>query len=79
MKYNTPEMDALLDAQRETVDPQARAKLMCRIAGKINEDAPIVYAGGRRHYAFSRPRLQGIPPLTNGVIRLGDVWVTDGE
>ncbi len=79
MKYNTPEMDALLDAQRETVDPAARAKLMCEIAEKINQDAPIVYAGGRRHYAFSRPRLKGIPPLTNGVIRLGDVWVTDGE
>lgn len=79
MKYNTPEMDALLDAQRETVDPDARNALLCQVAEKINEDAPIVYAGGRRHYAFSRPRVKDIPPLANGLIRLGDVWVTDGK
>jgi 4-phytase/acid phosphatase/peptide/nickel transport system substrate-binding protein len=78
-KYRAAEMDALLEQQRLLTDAEARGELLCRIAETINRDAPILYAGGRRHYAFTRQRLKGLPALAYGLIRLGHAWVTDGK
>ena len=73
--YNNPEMDRFLLAQRTATDPEKRKALLCSIARLLNEDAPILYCGGRRHYVFTRPEVKGIPSIQNGVVRLSEAWL----
>ena len=73
--YNNPEMDRLLLAQRTATDPEKRKALLCSIARLLNEDAPILYCGGRRHYVFTRPEVKGIPSVSGGIPLLSEVWL----
>ena len=73
--YNNPEMDRFLLAQRTATDPEKRKALLCSIAGLLNEDAPILYCGGRRHYVFTRPEVKGISSVRDGIPRLSEAWL----
>ena len=73
--YDNTEMDRLLLAQRRCTDPEKRKALLCAIARLLNEDAPIIYCGGRHHYAFSRPEVKGITSIQGGIPRLSEVWL----
>ncbi len=75
--YVDPKADKLVETQRLTFDAKKRAGLLCQIAAKINEDAMILYAGGRTHYVFSRPMVKGIPPIKAGIARLGGAWLDE--
>ena len=73
--YTTPEMDALLEAQRLETDREIRRSLLCEIARRINADLPILYRGGQAYYFFADPAVRGIPPVTSQTIRLGEAWL----
>lgn len=73
--YNSPEMDRLLLAQRTATDPEKRKVLLCSIARLLNEDAPIIYCGGRHNYVFARQEVKGIKSIRGGIPRLSGVWL----
>ena len=73
--YSNPRMDKLLVAQRMETDPEKREKMLCAIAGLINEDAPILYRGGRRLHIIAKQKIKGIPEIQNGVIRVESAWI----
>ena len=76
-RYADEEMDALLNAQRTTTDPAARAEIFCKIVRKVNEDAPFLFLFGRRYYGFVNKRVRGIIPPIPGIrgILLKDAWI----
>ena len=73
--YNNPEMDRLLLTQRTATDPEKRKALLCSIARLLNEDAPIIYCGGRHNYVFARPEVKGIMSTQGGIPRLSWAWL----
>jgi ABC-type transport system substrate-binding protein len=73
--YNNPKMDELLLAQRTETDPEKREKMLCDIAGLLNEDVPIMYRGGRRIHILAKQKVRGIPEIQNGVIQISDAWI----
>jgi peptide/nickel transport system substrate-binding protein len=75
--YNNPKMDELLEKQSNSIDPKQREAYLCKIARFINEDAPVLYRGGRSYHAISHSRLKGLPSLKQGVIRLDEAWIED--
>ena len=74
-RYYNPEMDRLLVAQRMETDPDKRQQLLCQIARLLNQDVPILYRGGMRSHAIARGEVKGITDMTNGILRLDEVWV----
>ncbi|MDJ0783867.1 MAG: ABC transporter substrate-binding protein [Desulfosarcinaceae bacterium] len=74
-KYGSEALDALLNAQWTTTDPEERRRLLCRIAAELNRGVPILYRGGRHHYVIARDAVQGLPPFQHGVLDLTGVWL----
>ena len=76
-RYADEEMDALLNAQKSTIDPAARAEIFCQIVRKVNEDVPFLLIFGRRYYGFVNKRIQGVIPPIPGLrgMRLEDSWI----
>lgn len=74
-KYASPEMDVLLARQWTATDPTERQALLCEIAKRINQDAPVLYRGGEHHYVIADTRVKGLPALQNGVIDITWAWL----
>ncbi len=74
-KYASPQMDMLLAAQWTAADSGERAKILCAIAEKINQDVPLLYRGGEHHYVIAAKRVKGLPPFHNGVVDLTGAWL----
>ena len=64
--YANAEVDQLLVKQRLSTDPAVRAKTLCVIAQKVNQDAPFVYLFGRQYYLFARNYVKNINPSQYG-------------
>ncbi len=73
--YKSPELDRLLHEQRTSIEPSARKKALCDIAGMINRDAPILYRGGHRFYAISKSNVKGVGSIKNAVVRVNEAWL----
>ncbi len=75
--YADEEMDRLLRAQSVSTDSQARAKIMCRIARKVNSDNPFLYLFGRTYYLFARDNVKNVslPVLGEEGLQLANVWI----
>ena len=73
--YHSPEMDKLLTAQNRESDPEKRKEILCRIIRRLNEDAVILYRGGKRFHVISRPEVRGIDPIRYGIPSLAGVWL----
>ena len=72
--YANPQMDRLLEAQRTETNPDKRQRLFCAIATLLNDDAPILYRGGRRYHILAKKEIAGLPEIRNGVIRVAGAW-----
>ncbi|MCP4693215.1 MAG: hypothetical protein GY859_34555, partial [Desulfobacterales bacterium] len=66
-KYASPEMDDLLVRQRMETDPAARRDLLCQVAKKVNDDAVIMYRGGRRYHFISVDNLEAPHRIIQGI------------
>ena len=75
-RYNNPEMDKLLVAQRMETDPEKRDRILCRIARLINEDVPILYRGGMRSHVIAGKKVEGLSSMKDGIVRLESVWLS---
>jgi len=74
-RYQNPEMDKLLVAQRMETDPEKRKKILCRIARLINRDVPILYRGGMRSHVIVANDVKGISTMTHGIVQLANAWL----
>jgi 4-phytase/acid phosphatase/peptide/nickel transport system substrate-binding protein len=74
-RYQNPEMDRLLVAQRMATDSANRQKLLCQIARLINDDDPLLYRGGMRSHIIARQAVQGLSEMPDGIVRLEEVWI----
>jgi peptide/nickel transport system substrate-binding protein len=73
---HTPEVDELLDAQHESIDPEERQALWSQILTKFHEDAPyVVLYEPEAIYGVGR-RVHGFEPGAKDTVFLGDVSVT---
>jgi peptide/nickel transport system substrate-binding protein len=68
--YCKPEVDALLNKQRVTVDPAERRKLFDEIAGHVLKDRPIVYLYHRHWLWAYNAKLSGLRTVPDGMVRL---------
>lgn len=66
-RYNNPKMDELLVAMRTAATEEARATAMCDVVRLMNDEVPIQYRGGRKHYTIVRQGVDGLRPLYAGV------------
>jgi 4-phytase/acid phosphatase/peptide/nickel transport system substrate-binding protein len=73
--YANAEVDQLLLAQRRDTDPAGRTQTLCKIARKVNADAPFLYLYGRTFYIFARKNIRNITIPDHRVPPLDDVWI----
>ena len=68
--YCNPELDALLNKQRITIDPAERLKLFGQIGGHILKDRPIIYLFHRHWIQAYSAKLSGLRPVPDALVRL---------
>ncbi len=73
--FNDPEMDKLVLGQRMSDDRQAREKMLCQIAARMNDSGHIQYRGGRRYHVFTRKDVKNVPTIWRGVADTSSVWL----
>jgi ABC-type transport system substrate-binding protein len=76
-RYADEEMDRLLLAQQASTDRNARDKILCAIARKVNTDKPFLYLFGRTYYVFARNNVKNVSLSVLGEegVVVGDVWI----
>lgn len=65
-RYGNPKMDEMLLATRQSPTMDERMKHMCDVVRLMNDEAPIQYRGGRKHYVVTRKGIEGLRPLYAG-------------
>jgi len=76
-RYSNPELDALLDRQREIYDEQERAQLIMEIQRKLLEEVPSVWLADPIYVTLVSPRLHNYKPYRAFDLSsdLYDAWV----
>jgi peptide/nickel transport system substrate-binding protein len=73
--YSNPELDALLEHARSTVDRAKRTEDYCAISRLINREAIWFWTFQNTYYAITKNKLKGLPKLYSGVIDVSDTWL----
>ncbi|MFC0410502.1 ABC transporter substrate-binding protein [Roseomonas elaeocarpi] len=75
-RYNSPETDRILDAQREETDPEKRKELFRQLwAQALDKDHFRSYLWYLKNIVAHSPKLQGFRPMPDGMIRVQDLKV----
>ena len=74
-KIKSPKLDAAIEAGRTSLDLAVRKKAYCDVAKEMAKEMPIMLRLQTIHFAITQPRVQNIPPMRRGVLRLNEVWV----
>lgn len=75
--YADPAMDQLLEFQRIETDPVKREALLCQIAAKVNQDAPILYRSGRRFHVITGKKINNMMESPGYTIDLASAWIDE--
>ena len=75
----SPELDKLALAMRTTPDGEKRLELQCELTRVFNEEGTILYWGGGRYWAFTSPRMKGVPDPYRGVVDVTRAWIDEGS
>ena len=75
--YANEEVDKLLNEQQLATDPEARSEALCRIARKVNSDAPFLHMFGRTYYLFARKNVHDVKLTVLGEegLQFANVWM----
>ncbi len=74
--WNSPEVDALLDQGKTTLDPEQRKAVYADVQKKLAESAPWVWLYVGYEYRIMQPYVKGFTPMPNGsLVYLRDVWL----
>ena len=85
--FNTPEMDAALDAGRALTDPDARKEQYAIVQEILGENVPFLWAGTNQYGVITPPDVRGVADftlpdgspgqaITSSQFFLKDVWRT---
>jgi len=76
-RFSNPEIDALLDKQRVTLDDEERTALIFEIQDKLLEDVPTAWLADPFYHSLVNKRLQGYQPwlVFDRSAELADAWV----
>ncbi|MBI4932807.1 MAG: hypothetical protein HY828_02940 [Actinobacteria bacterium] len=84
--FNTPEMDAALDAGRALSDPEARKEQYAIVQQILGDNVPIIWTGTNQFGVITKANVQGMPdfdlpdgtpgePISGPLFFLKDVWL----
>ncbi len=76
-RYSSPVMDELLEAQRKEPDSEKRDKILCKIVKQLNDDAVILYRGGRRRNIITRKKIRDITDVSGVKVNLSTAWIDE--
>ena len=68
------DLDRMLEAQQREENPYLRQKILCQIAGFINENALFLYRSGRRFHVIANKKANNIV-LKGEMIDLTSTWI----
>lgn len=74
-RYSDPEMDALLEAGRSTVDQAARKEIYDQIQQKLLDDAPLVHIIYRDQVMAAGAAVQDFEMRLDSRLEFRDVWL----
>ena len=84
--FNTPEMDAALDAGRALADPEARKEQYAIVQQILGDNVPYLWAGSNQYGVITPTNVMGVAdfrlpdgsagqPITASEFFLKDVWL----
>ncbi len=68
--YSSPEMDKLLDQERQTNDAGQRKAIIARIWEQERKDLPLIYLWNPKNTVGMKKTLEGFVQVPDGIIRL---------
>ncbi|HEX6979257.1 MAG TPA: ABC transporter substrate-binding protein [Alphaproteobacteria bacterium] len=68
--YSKPEVDALINQARSTLDVEARKKIYEQVAAQVSKDRPIIYLYHRYWLWAYTNKLSGLRTVPDGMIRI---------
>jgi len=74
-RYSDPEMDALLEEGRTTVDQEKRKQIYYKIQEKLIEDIPLVHIIYRDQVMATNAAVQNFPMRLDSVLRFNETWL----
>jgi peptide/nickel transport system substrate-binding protein len=75
--YESPDMDAALDALRVAADPAAKQAAFRRIAELYARDLPFYVDAAIEEYVAWSPEVDGVHPTLGSVVTFDDAWRRD--
>lgn len=76
-RYSDPEMDALLDEGRTTVDQEARKEIYFQIQKKLLEDLPMAHIIYRDQIMATSAAVQNFPMRLDSMLRFVETWLNE--
>lgn len=74
-RYSDPDMDAMLEAGRTTVDQDARKEIYYNIQDKLIEDVPLAHIIYRDQVMATNAAVQNFPMRLDSVLRFNETWL----
>jgi peptide/nickel transport system substrate-binding protein len=74
-RYSDPEMDALLEEGRTTVDQAQRKEIYDKIQQKLIDDVPLAHIIYRDQVMATNAAVQNFPMRLDSVLRFTDTWL----
>ena len=56
---------------------EERIALQCRMVALMNDEARILFNGGGRFYAFTRPEVKGVARPYGGAVDVSRSWIEE--
>ena len=73
-QYANPAMDKLLDAGRQESDAAKRVVIYDQVSQLLADDLPYIFLAYVTGPFISTPKVHGIPPIPDSIIRVAEVW-----
>ncbi len=71
--YSRKTVDGVIDQARATTDMSEHRALFAKACAQFHEDQPIIYLYAPRWLSGLSSRVQGLMPVTDGVLRLNGI------
>ncbi|WP_375690484.1 ABC transporter substrate-binding protein [Pseudooceanicola sp. LIPI14-2-Ac024] len=75
--FDNPELTELGQKMRVATSLEERQRMQCEMAALMNDEARILYRGGGRYYAFTRPSVHNVPKPYGGAVDVTRAWIEE--
>lgn len=75
--FDIPELTELAQNMRVATSMEDRYDMQCKMVALMNDDGGILYRGGGQYYAFTTPRVKGVPAPYRGVVDVTRAWIDE--